>query len=227
MKFSPICWGIVALFLAIAFQVSYATNDSDSDASKIERTTWDLLRDIRAKRPISRLYGQESWVAITSDYVQFQAPDRNEGIKADFAIAYPLPRGKKTVTIDMELRWPISEGAFQILFDSTSPSLFSGTGIAFSYENISNECRSGTTVGRLHTLWSRTEEKDYETAPMLLGSTWHSLQIVVKNGSISCTVDGSKSVSWTGKFTPQFILLSGDQFWFIDVRKFNMRVEMD
>ncbi len=224
MKLSAACLAIAVLS---APMLPPLANAEDTNATTIKRKTWDLLRDIRACRPISKLYGQESWVAINSDYVQLQAPDRNKGPKADFAILYPLPRGEKTVTIEMELRWPTSEGEFQLIFDSTSPDIFSGTGVAFSFEGISGKCRPGTTVGRLNTFASALEKRDYETAPMWLDGSWRTLKIVIKSGSISCSVDGAKKIVWHGTFSPRFILLSGDQFWFIDIRKFNMRAEME
>ena len=213
---------IATLFFIPAF---HAPSGDASNDSQTDKTTWDLKRDIKKQRPISCLNGQDSWVGIGSGFIQFQAPDRFEGIKPDFGIRYPLPRGKKTVVIEMELRWNTPSGVFQMLFDTASPFIFGGTGIAFSYKDEGNICRSGMTMGRLHTYG--TKSPDYTTSSLSLAGGWKTLRIVLKSGSITCSVDGKKTVTWTGKFSPKVIMISGDEFWSIDVRKFDMRVKME
>jgi len=213
---------IAAVFFLPTFQ---APSGNESDNAQAGKTTWDLKRDIKADRYINCLPDQGSFVGIGSDMVQFQAPDLHEGIDPDFGIRYPLPRGKKTVTIDMEIKWESSSGVFQILFDTASPYIFDGTGVAFSYESVGNICRSGMTLGRLDSFG--TKSPDYKTSSMSLGGGgWKKLQLVLKSGSITCTVD-KKTLTWTGKFSPKLIMLSGAEFWCIDVRKFDMRVKME
>jgi hypothetical protein len=212
------------MFLLICLSTpSKDTNDLDN--SHAEKTTWDLKRDIIALRPMSCIPGQLSYISLKSGSIQFQAPDINKGPTPDFGIIYPLPRGDKTVVIEMELRWNTPDGTFQILFDTTSPNLFSGSGVAFSCESVPNVCRPGMTLGRLRTFRHPNQPQDYVTASMPLGSGWETLKIVLKKGSITCTV-GSKTLAWTGKFAPKHIMISGDHFWSIDVRKFDMRVKM-
>lgn len=207
---------ICTLFLMGTSSLLSADEESENLDSK---RIWNLLKDIKAHQA-GRLHCHlESGTSISTpkddDPVSIIYTRPEPICIPYFWFEWPTPKKDNNLVIEMEFKWPNSNGFLLFLFDTWNEEAIQDSsqiiGVLLKYGD-----NQGIYVGDvLSVLKGDLKPGRYKKGNLgIMGHTkLHSLKIIVKQEMISMMLDDKSALAWTGDASPAGAALLGSMMY--------------
>jgi len=202
-----------AVLIGIAVFTIRASSRTGSDVADRVPLAFevDLLKEVDNGTWRNLLPERGTWRKSAEGYEMIPVP----GYAADFGWAYPWPSDARKAEIVLEFRMAPA-GGIQIVFEERTDILMD-RGVA-----LCHRWRRGLSAGDLYYRQSPGMVTTQDI-PSPFPDGWHTLTVTAEPNRLSGRLDDHAAVEWEGKVTPRQIILSGDQFVDVVVRRFCVR----
>ncbi len=236
----------IILIFTIFFPINHLFSEDESEVLD-EKKIWDLLRDIKdyskgrfnyyfgtgTAIPILETDGEDAPVRIT-----YTDPDLDPTPIPYFGFQFPQPRNDYNLIIEIDFKWPTSQGYLRFIFDTwdedeTLDDRNQSIGVLLNYDYWTG---TGIYVGDiLPILKGETDSSKYSNDSLsLMGNSTHTLKIVVKQDTMYAVLDDNDILQWSGNTSPDvFVMIGGGMYPATDggesfiISRYQVNVNMD